>query len=106
MKTYALLDDGELFGGGFHLRHIVGKILRFVAAHGKPDGAVVNANAVSDLAAKQFVDRQSSSFPGEIPEGHFDGADRAAPGFEAAALADAQHDPFDVCRVLVNDRRL
>src|SRR5262249_15350141 len=62
------------------------------------------AHPVADLAAQQFVDRHPGCLAGDVPECHLDSTDSAAPGLEAAEVADPAHDPLDVGRVLAQDQ--
>ena len=89
-----------------HARHVFGVVLGRVAGHRKPHRAVVDAHPVADLAAQQAVHRQPGGFAGHIPERHLDDADGAAPRLERPAVADVEHDPLDLGRVLVQDERL
>jgi hypothetical protein len=70
------------------------------------DGAVVDAHAVSHLAAEELVDGESGCLAGHVPEGHLDRADGAAPWLEAAAGTDLAHDALDVGRVVTDEGRL
>ncbi len=102
VKADAFLDDAEAFGSGFHLRHVGGIILGVGARHREAHAAVVDAHLVAHLAAQELVNRNPGGFAGNIPEGHFDGADGAAPGLEAPQAADALHDPLDVGGIFVD----
>ena len=102
----SLLDDAKLLWPIFHLGHAFGEVLGFVAVHVKANIAVVAAHPVAHLATEQLVYGQASGFAGDIPQGHFDGANGAAPRFEAGQAADALHNAFDVGGILSEDATL
>ena len=103
MKSNGLLDNRKVLAGSLHQGHVFRVILWGMALHGKPDRTVVDANLVPHLAAKKLVNRDSRCLASDVPQGHLDGAHRAAPGLEAAKSADAEHDALDVGWVLPKD---
>jgi len=103
VEADAALDDAEMLRAGLHLRDIVGVVLGTGAGHGEADAAVVHAHVVAHFAAQQLVHGQPGGLARDVPQGHLDGADRAAPRLEAAQPSDALHDALDVGRVLAQD---
>ena len=67
VKPDRLLQHGEAFRAGEEPAHVLGVILGRVARHREADSAVVDANAVADLAAQQLVDRQVGGLARDIP---------------------------------------
>ena len=99
----AHLDDGEALRRGLHHPHVVGVVVGGLSGEREPDAAVVDHDAVADLAAEQLVHRDAGGLAGDVPQGDLDGADGRAPGLEAAEAADPPHDALDVGRVLADD---
>ncbi len=96
MEADRHLDQREAFFGFLHLLNVLGVILRHLPRHRRPKTSVVNADAVADLAAQQFVDGHSRDLTGDIPESDLDRADRRAPRLERAKPADLQHHSLDI----------
>src|SRR5260370_8254391 len=96
MEADPLLDDREAFNCRLHLCHVGGVILWRLPPEWEPNATVVDANLVADLTPEQLEHGKAGGLAGYVPKRHFDCADRAAPGFEAAQAPDLQHSPFDV----------
>ena len=103
MKADCLFDQGETLFGLFHLRHILGVVLRRLPGHGETDASVVGADAVPHLPAQEFVYGHSGHLPCDIPKSYLDGAHCRAPGLERAKPADLQQHPLDVRRVFTQN---
>ena len=91
VKSDRLLDQREALFGFLHLGHVLGVVLRRLAGHGEADASVVDADAVANLAAEQFIYRHSGHLPRDVPQSDLDRAHRRAPGLERTQPADLQH---------------
>ncbi len=88
---------------GLHLRHVLGESLRAVLADREAHRPVIDSYLIPHFPTQQLVDRQPGGLPGDVPQGHLNRADGAAPGLEGPHTANPLEHPLDIGRVLAQD---
>ena len=103
MKSNSLLDDAKAFFGGFHFAHIICIVIGGIGGHWEAHTAVIHPYFIAHFAAKQFIHRHPCGFTSNVPQGHFDGADGAAPRFKATHTTYFEHHAFNIGRVFAKN---
>src|SRR5918993_4624004 len=104
VKADGLLEDGDPLRKRHHLAHVVRIVFWSVAREREADRAIVNTHLVANFAAEQLVNGQTGSLAGQVPQSHFNGADRRSPWLEPPTLPDLEHDPLDESGILADQR--